>query len=51
MMSQPSSERAAPQYFIWQCLQCGYALVAQDPPELCPDCGGTRRDFIPLEED
>jgi rubrerythrin len=51
MASQPSSGNLATQYFVWQCLKCGYALVSKDPPERCPDCGATRQDFVPLEED
>jgi rubrerythrin len=50
-MSQPSTSHVPAAYVIWQCLKCGYALVAKEPPERCPDCAATRQDFIPLEED
>jgi rubrerythrin len=50
-MSQPSTNPVHTTYTIWQCLKCGYALVAKDPPERCPDCAAIRLDFIPLEED
>jgi rubrerythrin len=38
-------------YLIWQCLKCGYALVAKDPPDKCPDCGAPREEFVLIEED
>jgi rubrerythrin len=38
-------------YLIWQCLRCGYALVGEDPPEKCPNCGAPGDQFIVLEED
>jgi rubrerythrin len=38
-------------YLIWQCLKCGYALVAKDPPAKCPDCGAPREEFVLIEED
>jgi rubrerythrin len=50
-MPEPSASRVPTAYVIWQCLKCGYALVAKEPPERCPDCAATRQDFIPLEED
>jgi rubrerythrin len=50
-MSQPSTSHVPKPYFIWQCLNCGYALVAADPPERCPDCAASRQNFVPLEED
>jgi rubrerythrin len=50
-MSQPSTSHVPAAYVIWQCLKCGYALVAKEPPERCPHCAASRLDFIPLEED
>jgi rubrerythrin len=38
-------------YLIWQCLKCGYALVAKEPPDRCPDCGAPREEFALIDED
>jgi len=38
-------------YLIWQCLKCGYALVAKEPPDRCPDCGAPREEFVLIDED
>lgn len=38
-------------FLIWQCLACGYALVGENPPDTCPDCGATREQFLLVEED
>jgi rubrerythrin len=46
-----SGEPAMLLYLIWQCLKCGYALVAKDPPDKCPDCGAPREEFVLIEED
>lgn len=27
----------------WRCKVCGYEVVAENPPEICPVCGGTSR--------
>jgi rubrerythrin len=50
-MSASPTGHVTKQYFVWQCLKCGYALVAKDPPERCPDCGALREHFVPIEED
>ncbi len=42
---------AAMTYLIWQCLKCGYALVAKEPPDRCPDCDAPREDFVLIDED
>ncbi len=38
-------------YLIWQCMVCGYAVVAENPPEKCPDCGAPQEQFLLVEED
>jgi rubrerythrin len=50
-MSQSSSGHVASRYFIWQCLKCGYSLVAREPPDRCPDCGAPREEFVLIDED
>ena len=36
---------------LWKCLRCGYQVVAENPPEQCPDCGAPREEFVHVEED
>jgi nitrite reductase/ring-hydroxylating ferredoxin subunit len=35
---------------VWECDNCAYRHMAQDPPVYCPQCAGLRRNFARLEE-
>lgn len=37
----------------WECAMCGYAHLSDEAPEVCPDCGATKAQFVyyPFDED
>ena len=34
----------------WKCAVCGYIFRGESPPEECPQCAGTEREFVELTE-
>jgi rubrerythrin len=49
--NQPVEGQSEKRRWIWQCLKCGHAVVAEAPPTQCPGCGATPFEFTILEED
>ncbi len=31
----------------WKCPRCGYIHTGEEPPAVCPVCGGARDKFVP----
>lgn len=35
----------------WMCSVCGYSVIAEEPPEICPVCGADKKLFELIEDD
>ncbi len=35
----------------WRCRICGYVVVGEKPPNICPVCGALENDFVEVKDE
>lgn len=45
MTEEPKGAQGDAEPLNWACLNCGYRVEGEPPPEECPDCGADREMF------
>ena len=36
---------------LWRCTVCGYEVMAEEPPDICPSCGAPKEAFVEVEDE